>query len=297
MPLWGTGVEARGLGKNGCLPKCLLGTDSASPTLPLVIGDRLGLPSSLQVHTEKSDWIYSELTKTVSHRALWFAKELKEREYAPSQPTKKRTPRRSLGSRGSKGLKDNAGGMSISNFSSEPRGGRVSGAGWWWGAPAAGPRQNCSVSWAGAHCKVGCYSSWCTLSSVSQGSRRIGTQQRRWGRLLRRHTTCGTWSLQHNPRSGVNWSWPRFSSSSFLPQHSYLVGPARYFRLFHWAHRHPPPPPPKYKWRWLLHQIVPKAIRYWYQQSSLKKIHTQLIFAFCCCCCNYLMPWRMRCLL
>lgn len=210
------------------------GTDGGSP-LPF-----------LEVHTEKSDWIYSELTKTVLHWALSFAKEPKEREYTCLPTHDKRTPRRSSGSQG---LKDNAGGVSISHFSSEPRGGQIAGARWWWGALAARPRQNCSVSWAGARCKEGCCSSWCTLSSVSQGSRRIGTQRRRWGRLRRTHRTCGTWSLQHNPRGVVNCCWPKDGSSLLLPQPRYLVGPARYFQLFHWA---PPPPPPKYKWEWWL---------------------------------------------
>lgn len=185
--------------------KCQLRADSASLASTLITdGANLHSTSFLPL---RAHWKF-KLYVFRAHKDVFFffftlsslfPKELKEQIPLPTQ--NKRTPRRISGSRGRAGQKNNAGGVtSPSAFSSVPRKGLSWGARWCWGAMAGGPWQNCSFSWAGARCKEGCCSSWCTPSSVSLGSRRIGTQPRRWGRLLTMHTTCGTWFLQHRPK-------------------------------------------------------------------------------------------------
>lgn len=147
-------------------------------------------------------------------------------------------------SRGSEDQKNNAGGAGIS-FSSTPRRRLIWGAGRWWGTLAGAPRQSCSFSWAGAHCTEECYSSWCTPSSASLGSRRTGTLQRRWDRLPMMHRTCDTWSLQHRwQRAGLTYSgqrtaplWTEVPMCPFSPlsEPRDLEGPGRCFWLFCWA--------------------------------------------------------------
>lgn len=142
--------------------------------------------------------------------------------------------------RGSKGRQNNAGGAGISfSFSSVPRRRLIWGAGWWWGARAEGLRQSCSFSWAGARCTEGCCSSWCTLSSVSLGSRTTDTPPRQWGRPPRMHTTSGTWSLQHRPTgAGLTCAGRQIGPSEpFLPPLTAqtLGRPKGYFWSFRWA--------------------------------------------------------------
>ena len=173
---------------------------------------------------QNSSSTYSELIRIFSPAPRFFftlsslfPKELKEQIPLPTQD--KRTPRRISGSRGGQARRTMQEGLtSPPAFSSVPRKGLSWGARWCWEAMAEGPRRSCSFSWAGARCKEGCCSSWCTPSSVSPGSRRTGTRPRRWGRLPTTHTTCGTWFLQQTRRSEVSLPAPgRGRSPSLKP--------------------------------------------------------------------------------
>lgn len=164
-PDWAPGRDesgSSGPGKNGYSRKYLLRADSGSRTL--TPGERWGqtvarpCPSfkyTLKIQTE----FIQSLQKKVLHRALFAGEELKENT-RPSPPRTTGHPGEAWGAEGAWGPKNDAGGGSIPfTFSSEPGGALTAGAGRWRGALAAGPRQSCSVSWAGARCKEGCCSS------------------------------------------------------------------------------------------------------------------------------------------
>lgn len=185
---------------------------AASAALTLVTDGDFDIPSLLlSTHWKVSptEFIQS-LQECFTLSSFIFCKGTKRKRMQAPYPESKHAQRaHGPGSESQRTMQAVAGGVS---FSSAPRGGLLWGAGWWRLAPAGGWRPSCSSSWAGAHCTEGCYSSWCTPSSVSLGSRRTGTRPRRWGRLQRRHTTCDTWSLQHAQGSWVNLCWQRIAS-------------------------------------------------------------------------------------